>query len=128
MQKNMILVVGILFSTTLYAETNSSAAYEDIYHLSFSKENNCTLLKNSKNTPLFDKRFEKKKPRSSYTCDAIQKEQYNECVVLEKKNITALFFGYGSYEMTNLIIAFKNPHESVESSVKVACTKKIIKK
>lgn len=97
----------------------------DIYELKFSSENNCSMTKNSENVPLFDKRFKSKKPISPYSCDAIQKEQYNDCNILTKTNISALYFGYGAYGSTNLIIAFKNSNPSKDSSIKITCTKKL---
>jgi len=98
---------------------------DDVYVIKYSKESNCTVSKNSKSIELFDKRFEKKAPQNGYTCSFIRKEQYNDCKIISKKNITAQFFGYGVYEYTNLIVAFKSPDPSVESSIKVTCTKKI---
>jgi len=114
-----------LFTLSILLVYSSSA--NDIYKVTYSKENNCTMTKNGKDTPLFDKRFEKKAPNSSYTCSAIQKEQYNDCKILSKKNLTAQFFGYGAYEYTNLIIAFKNPSPSVKSSIAVECTKELVR-
>ena len=103
-----------------------SSVADDIYKLTYSKENNCTITKNAKEIPLFDPKFENKAPNSSYTCSTIQKENYNDCKILNKKNITAQFFGYGAYEYTNLIIAFQNPSKSVESSIEVKCTKELV--
>jgi len=100
-----------------------SSVANDTYQLSFSKDTNCTLTKNSKKIPLFDKRFKQKAPRTSYTCSAIQKEKYNDCKIINKKNITAQYFGYGAYEYTNLIMAYENPSPNVKSSLKVICTK-----
>ena len=110
----------------LLAATNLLS--DDVYKLTYSNDTNCTLTKNTKEIPLFDPRFEKKEPKSSYTCSAIQKEKYNDCEVIDKQNITAQYFGYGLYEYTNLIIAFKNPHPSVKSFIKIKCTKSLAKK
>ena len=98
---------------------------DDVYDVTYSKKDGCIVTKNGKVTELFDTRFKKKQPRSSYTCSAIQKENYNDCVRVEHKNTSAEFLGFGAYDYTNLIIAFKNPHPSVESSIKVRCTKKL---
>lgn len=101
---------------------------DDTYRLTYSSDTNCTLTKNTQEIPLFDPRFKKKEPKSSYTCSAIQKEQYNDCQIIDKKNITAEFFGYGLYEYTNFLIAFKNPHPSVKSFIEIKCTKSLPKK
>lgn len=101
----------------------------DIYKLTYNiKDKNCTLIKNNKKIPLFDPRFKQKKPRSSYTCSAIQKEQYNNCKRVDYKNTSAQMMAFGSYEYTNLVLAFQNPSKSVESSLRVECTKKLLKK
>ena len=114
--KKIILISNLLLVAT-FAQAN------DTYLLTYSKDKNCTLAKNAKKIALFDERFKQKAPHSSYTCSAIQKEQYNDCKVVNKKNITAEFFGYGAYGYTNLIMAFQNPSPSVKSSLKVICTK-----
>lgn len=98
---------------------------DDTYIMKYSKETNCTLTKNGKNIPLFDPKFEKKEPSSSYTCSALQKESYNDCARVNHKNTSAEFLGFGAYEYTNLIIAFKNPHPTVKSSIEVKCTKEL---
>lgn len=116
-----------IFVSSLFLLATSSQA-DDTYLLKYSKDTNCTLTKNSKKIALFDKRFKQKAPRSSYTCSVVQKEQYNDCRVISKKNITAQFFGYGSYGFTNLIMAYKNPSPSVKSSLKIVCTKSSFKK
>ena len=121
-----IILFLTLFTLSLFCENNTSV-YEDVY-LFTSSDRNCTLSKNNKIIPSFDPKFKRKQPRSDYSCSAMQKEQYTECSVLERENITALLVAYGSYEKTNLIIAFKNPHKSVKSSVTVACTKELKKK
>ena len=115
-----------LLSLSLFAEHNKTNS-DDLYVLTFNPDSNCTLMKNDEKIPSFDVRFKKKEPKNSYTCSALQKEQYNECTILKKSNITALFFGYGSYEYTNLILAFQNPHKSTKSSVTVRCSKKLSK-
>jgi len=115
MKTTTLLFSSLLLSTSMFAN--------DIYEVSYSKDTNCTILKNSKPIDMFDKRFGKKAPRNSYTCSAIQKEQYNNCDVLKKENLTAFFMGYGAYEYTNLILAFKNPHPSTKSYLKVKCSK-----
>jgi len=100
---------------------------ESTYRLSYSPDTNCALVKNGVDIPLFDPRFERKMPSDSYTCSAIQKEQYNDCKVVAKQNITAQFFGYGVYEHTNLIIAIKTPHKTVKSFLEIECTKELHK-
>lgn len=122
-----LLLFTLLFSTLLFSD-NDEKKYEEHYTLSFTKEHNCTLVKNGIKIDLFDKKFKKKDPKSAYTCHAIQKEQYNDCKIVNKKNISAMFFAYGSYEYTNFIIAFQNPHQSVDSSLEVDCTKKLSNK
>ena len=117
LQKSFIFIIALML-------TASYSFADDVYLLHFSKDTNCTLSKNGKDIPLFDSRFKQKPPRSAYTCSAIQKEQYNNCNVIKKKNITAQYFGYGAYEFTNLIIAIKNPSPSVTSMIKIKCTKK----
>lgn len=119
-----MLIKSTLILTTL---AFSSLLANDTYILSYSKEHNCTLRKNGTSIELFDKRFEKKAPKSAYTCSAIQKEQYNNCKIISTKNTTAQFFGFGSYEYTNLILAFQNPSKSVNSSMEVLCTKDLTK-
>jgi len=120
--KKIFLFLFLTFS--LYSDSNLTTPSEDLYTLSFSPDSNCSLLKNGKKIPTFDLRFKRKEPKSAYTCSALQKEQYRECSVLKKDNISAFFFGYGSYDFTNLIIAFKNPHKSTKSSVTVTCSKR----
>jgi len=101
----------------------------DIYTLSFdTQDKNCTLTKNSEPIELFDPRFEKKRPKSPYTCYAIQKEQYVDCKRVDFKNTSAQMLSFGQYDYTNLIIAFHNPHESVASSLTIECTKDLPKK
>lgn len=116
--------IGI-FTALLLLGSISQA--DDIYELNYSKDSNCTLSKNATSIKLFDSRFEKKAPNNAYTCSAIQKEQYNNCKIISTKNTTAQFFGFGSYEYTNLVIAFQNPSKSVKSSMKVLCTKDLTK-
>ena len=121
MQIKKLFLLSLMISTTLLSAN-------DIYKLTYNKENNCTLTKNGKKIPLFDPRFKRKKPRSSYTCSAIQKEQYNDCKRVDYKNTSAQMIAFGSYAYTNLVLAFQNPSKSVESSLTVECTKKLPKK
>lgn len=109
------ILIFIFLNITVYADDTYVLTYEN---------SKCKLLKNGKETELFDKRFDRKQPRRLYTCSAIQKEQYNNCSVIEKENISAFYYGYGAYEYTNLIMSFQNPHKSVKSKLKVLCTKK----
>ncbi|UCN00597.1 hypothetical protein LCX93_01390 [Sulfurimonas sp. SWIR-19] len=110
-----------LFS--LYA----SSAYEDTYLLKYSsKDSNCTLTKNGEQIPVFDPRFkDKKPPYNAYTCNAIIKEQYNDCKIVQKENTTAVVFSFGTYEFTNLLFAFKTPVKSIDGMMQVECTKKL---
>lgn len=119
MFKKSLLIFILLLISSLYAN--------DVYTITYSKDNNCTMTKNNKKIPLFDERFKVKEPKSSYTCGAIQKEQYNDCKVLSKKNLTAQYFGYGAYKFTNLIIAFRNPSPRINSSITIECTKELVK-
>jgi len=121
MQIKKLFVLSLMISTTLLSAN-------DIYKLAYNKENNCTLTKNNKKIPLFDPRFKKQKPRSSYTCTAIQKEQYNDCKRVDYKNTSAQMIAFGNYAYTNLVLAFQNPSKSVKSSLTVECTKKLPKK
>ena len=121
MQIKKLFLLSLMISTTLLSAN-------DIYKLTYNKENNCTLTKNNKKIPLFDPRFKRKKPRSSYTCSAIQKEQYNDCKRVDYKNTSAQMIAFGSYAYTNLVLAFQNPSKSVESSLTVECTKKLPKR
>lgn len=115
--------ISIIFAA-LIATVNISA--DDTYELRY-KDKNCSLTKNSVSIPLIDPRFGEQKPNFAYTCNAVQKEQYNYCEILNSENTTALLFAYGAYDNTNHIMAFKNPHKSVESSLKVKCTKEFRK-
>ena len=122
MQYKSKLLFTLLFTFALLGAN-------DTYILSYNtQDKNCTLTKNKELIPLFDPRFEKKNPRNSYTCSAIQKEQYNDCKRMEYKNTSAQMLSFGNYEYTNLIIAFQNPHESVASSLTIECTKELPKK
>ena len=96
---------------------------DDVYHLEYSKDTNCTLTKNGKSIPFLDPKFGDIHPNYGYTCTSIQKEQYNKCVILKSDNVTALLFSYGPFENTNSIIAIKNPHPSVKTFISVTCTK-----
>lgn len=116
-----------LLFTTILLLTTTTAIADDTYTLSYSQDTNCTLTKNGKKTPTFDKRFERKAPANSYTCNAIQKEQYNDCVIRKTKNTTAQVFSFGSYEYTNLLMAFKTATPSVEGMMQVECTKSLKK-
>jgi len=115
--KNPLLLLALFMLTghTLFAK--------DIYKLSYSPDTNCTLIKNSKKIPLFDKRFKMKAPNNGYTCSLIQKERYNECHIVNKKNITALVFSYGAYDFTNLITAIKVPTKNIDSFIEIECKK-----
>ena len=94
----------------------------DNYLLQYtSKDKNCTLTKNGKEIPSFDKNFKRSLPRNGYTCNAIQKIQYNKCSIKKKKNITAIVFSYGVYEHTNLLFAFKTPTKNIDAMMQVEC-------
>jgi hypothetical protein len=119
--KNLMILFIFISITSLYGD--------DVYILKYSgTDKNCTLTKNTKNIPFFDKRFKKKEPKTSYTCSAIQKEHYNYCKIDDSSNTTAQVFSYGVYEYTNLIMVFKNPSKSINSFMKVTCTKKLVHK
>jgi hypothetical protein len=122
MKNFIILIVFIFISiTSLYGD--------DVYMLKYSGvDHSCTLTKNTKDIPLFDKRFKMKEPKTSYTCSAMQKEQYNYCKIDDSSNTTAQVFSYGVYEYTNLVMVFKNPTKSTNSFMKVICTKKLVHK
>lgn len=117
-------ITSILLATAL---TAVYAFADDTFVLSYSKDSNCTLTKNGSDIPLIDPRFGNQKPNFAYTCNSVQKERYNQCEIINSKNTTALLFAYGVYENTNHIIAFKNPHPSVDSSIEVKCTKELKK-
>ena len=119
MKKSLLLV-----TLTILLSNSSLVAY-DTYKLEYTEDKNCTLIKNGKDTALFDKRFEKKKPHNPYTCFAIQKEQYNECRIIKKKNIKALVFSYGSYDYTNLLMAIQSPTKHTDAFLEVKCRKSI---
>ncbi len=121
---NKISLLPII-ATYLISSTVSMA--NDTYILKYSKDTNCTLTKNGQNIPTFDKRFKRKAPANGYTCDAIQKEQYNDCVIRKTKNTTAQVFSFGTYKYTNLIIAFKTPTPYTDGMMKVECTKSLKK-
>ncbi len=116
------LVLSSLFAGTL--ASNDIARYTLSYN---SKDANCTLSKNGVKIPVFDKRFKKKAPKNSYTCFAIQKEKYNDCRIVDKKNTTAVVFSYGVYGYTNLLISFKTPTKYIDGHMTVECTKSLSK-
>lgn len=120
MIKTSLLTLAILM-------TSSSLFSDDTYIIKYSKDSNCTLTKNGKNIPFLDPKFGEVNPNYGYTCTSVQKEQYNKCTILKSKNVSALMFAYGSFEFTNSIIAVKNPHSSVDTFIKVKCTKDIPK-
>jgi len=112
-----ILLLSLLSSLSLFSD--------DLYLLSYNhSDHKCMLTKNGEKIPFFDKKFDVNPPKSSYACFSVQKEQYKDCKIIQKKNITALLFGYGSYDKTNLILAFQNINEHYDSSVKVKCSQK----
>lgn len=118
MKKSLFLLFFLSLSTLVA---------DDVYRLTFSKETGkCTLEKNGKETALFDTRFESKPPKSAYKCYAIQKEQYKDCKVIAKKNVTAMFMGYGTYDYTNAILAFQNINRHYDSVLAVKCSKKSV--
>ncbi len=122
--KTLPFFLFLIFSSIVYASSDTHKT-EDTYILKYnSKDNNCSLIKNGVTIPVFDARFKQKEPKNSYTCSAIQKEQYNYCHVVDSKNTTAQVFAYGAYEFTNLVISFRNPSKSVDSFMKIECTKK----
>ena len=107
----------ILLSLALYGD--------DVFVLQYShKDAKCKLEKNDKIIPFFDEKFKRKAPRNPYTCYSIQKEQYKDCKVINKKNITAMSISYGSYDYTNAILSFKNINKHYDSQLKVQCSKK----
>jgi len=112
------ILLTIFFASTLFAKN-------DIYLLKYSsKDKNCTLLKNGKKIEWFDKRFKNViPPKWAYSCQAIQKEQYNDCVILSKKNVTSMMFAYGPYEKTNLVFAFRVPVDYIDGNMTIECTK-----
>ena len=116
---SVLFFLPLLCYTYIYAN--------DTYILTYSKEQNCTLTKNGKKIPLIDKRFDSKPPKNGYTCSAVQKEKYNDCIILKKKNITAQIFAYGTYERTNLVMAFKTATPYTKGMMKVECTKSLKK-
>ncbi len=118
--------ISILFSAMLLSVSTVIMA-NDTYILSYSKDANCTLVKNGKKIPTFDKRFKRKAPANGYTCSAIQKEQYNDCVIRRTKNTTAQVFSFGTYKNTNLVIAFKTATPYVKGMMEVECTKSLKK-
>jgi len=117
---------SLLFTVTLFLATASVMA-NDTYILTYAKDINCTLTKNSKQIATFDKRFKVKAPANGYTCNAIQKEQYNDCIIRKTENTTAQVFSFGTYEFTNLIMAFKTATPSVKGLMEVECTKSLKK-
>ncbi len=121
MKKTPLLLSTLLFFTMTTIMAN------DIYTLTYSKDTNCTLTKNGKKTPTFDKRFKRKAPANGYTCNAIQKEQYNDCVIRKTKNTTAQVFSFGTYEYTNLLMAFKTATPYEKGMMEVECTKSLKK-
>ncbi len=118
--------VPLLLSTMLFLTTTAIMA-KDTYILSYVKDTNCTLTKNGKEIPTFDKRFKRKAPINGYTCNAIQKEQYNDCVIRKTKSTTAQVFSFGTYEFTNLIMAFKTATPDEKGMMEVECTKSLKK-
>jgi len=118
--------ISFLFITSLlFAGTIATA--NDTYILSYSKDTNCTLTKNGKKIPTFDKRFKVKDPKNGYTCNAIQKVQYNDCIIAKTKNTTAQVFSFGTYGYTNLLFAFKTATPNTKGMMKVICTKSLKK-
>jgi len=96
---------------------------DDIYLLKYNANTHkCSIKKNGKTIPLVDKRF-KTQPQNPYTCFSIQKEQYKDCKINKKKNISAMFFGYGSYDKTNLIISLQNVSKNITSYMEIQCNK-----
>ncbi len=100
----------------------------DHYRLSFdANRSKCTLTLNGKKIDLFDKRFKITAPKTPYTCYSIRKEQYNDCVISKKENLSAFIFAYGTYPNTNLVIAFKTPTKDTKGVVELECTKSLKK-
>lgn len=117
----------LLFFFTMLLFTTAELIANDTYILSYAKDTNCTLTKNGNKIPTFDKRFKRKAPANGYTCNAIQKEQYNDCVIRKTKNTTAQVFSFGTYEYTNLLMAFKTATPNVTGMMEVECTKSLKK-
>ncbi len=116
-----------MITLTLLCALTSLATANDTYKLSYSKDTNCTLTKNGKKTATFDERFKREAPSNSYTCNAIQKEQYNDCVIRKTENTTAQVFSFGTYEYTNLVMAFKTATPYEKGMMEVECTKSLKK-
>ena len=114
-----ILVIFFCFIASVNLYSN------DTYVLTFNKDSNCSLTKNGDIIPVYDPRFEKKAPRSHYTCTAMQKENYVNCSTIKSTNTTAEMLAFGRYEKTNLIFGFKNPTPNVTSMMEIECTKKL---
>lgn len=117
-KKFLLLSILVLFTDTLVIAN-------DTYTLSYAQDTNCTFTKNGKKIPTFDKRFKRNAPRNGYTCSAIQKEQYSDCVIRKTKNTTAQVFSFGSYEFTNLLMAFKTATPDSQGMMTVECTKSL---
>jgi len=110
----------LLFLSILTASIFANDTYLLEYIL---KESKCLLKKNGKNIELFDKRFKLKKPKHSYSCSALQKEQYKECKVLEKKNVRAQILAYGLDKDTNFVLAFRVDDNGSKSYSKIRCSR-----
>lgn len=121
MKKNSLLF------TTLVLLASTLVCASDTYILTYTKDTNCTLTKNGKKIPTFDKRFNIKAPANGYTCNGIQKEQYNDCVIRKTKNTTAQVFSFGTYGYTNLLMAFKTATPITKGMMEVECTKSLKK-
>ena len=123
----LAIVSVFLFLSPLFA-TSQNEDNDVRYVLSYNaKDMNCTLSANGTKIPTFDSKFNQKPPRNAYTCFAIQKEQYNECHIVDKKNTTAVVFSYGVYDFTDLVVSFKTPTKHIDGHITVDCTKSLPK-
>lgn len=135
-KKSFILVLLMFLSSTqivadetgadMKSDKQSNNAQIDIYDFVYdSKTKECILKRNSKEIELFDKRFgEKKKPKATaYSCAAWVKEQYSRCQIVENVHTSALALSFGRYSNTNLLVAFKNEHETIDAKLVLECTR-----
>lgn len=97
----------------------------DSYILSYeSKSKSCKLTKNGKEIPVFDQRFNRKKPVNlRYRCRAYIKEQYRECTHSKSLFISEVAFTYGKHKSSNLIFGFGSMYGAVDVHMSVDCTR-----
>ncbi|MCD6258008.1 MAG: hypothetical protein J7J31_00235 [Helicobacteraceae bacterium] len=130
MKNNILFSLSVLLlGSTLFAIQTKQDNNDDKYTLEYHADTKeCSLQKNGKNIDLFDERLGDKAPRSAYTCTAMQKEHYNDCTRVKAENNVAQMIAFGALEKTNLTLAFKVPHKSVDATLEVTCTKQLPKK